>query len=283
MAHSGLSGLSGLSGIFGAVVIPVPTCSLTTDEGNNPTIDEGEDILLTWTSANATTITINGVAKAASGSMSVSPTTTTAYTLAVSNTSGSASSVQTITVVPLPVTVSMPILATADDAYLQRTGTAYPPENATGLTDNTFVISIMKHSTLFIVRTGILRWDRGVIPTGSGRVTAGTLTLAVSLKASADARSLQAEWYTLATPGTISTADYTPTAAGTAGTWTIASLTAGVDNVLALNVAGFPTTGEIGIRLHITGGAASGENNVEFADYSHTTLVEPRLGLTYQP
>jgi hypothetical protein len=77
-------------------------------------ITAGQSSTLQWSTANATTITLNGSAVAASGSRTVTPTATTTYTLVATNSSGSVTSTATVTVTAPPaltyVTDIKPIL-----------------------------------------------------------------------------------------------------------------------------------------------------------------------------
>lgn len=72
------------------------------------TIQSGHGSILTWSTLNATTITINGVGVGSSGSEPVSPTSTTTYTLVATGLGGSAQRSVTVTVVspPLPPAIN---------------------------------------------------------------------------------------------------------------------------------------------------------------------------------
>jgi hypothetical protein len=82
------------------------SCSTTTPSGpiissftaDNTTIDEGDNVTLSWSVTDASTVTINpgGMMVALSGSTSVSPTETTTYTLNAINSAGSSSATVTI-------------------------------------------------------------------------------------------------------------------------------------------------------------------------------------------
>ena len=78
---------------------------------NKSSIEEGETAILTWTTTNASSVTISpGVGSvAASGSTTVTPAATTTYTLTANGKSGNqASSTETITVTPrIPPTISI--------------------------------------------------------------------------------------------------------------------------------------------------------------------------------
>jgi hypothetical protein len=76
---------------------PQPTASLSASPAS---INAGQSALLSWSSANATQVTIdNGVGVVpASGTASVSPSTTTTYTLTAGNTSGTVTKSAVVTV-----------------------------------------------------------------------------------------------------------------------------------------------------------------------------------------
>jgi hypothetical protein len=77
----------------------MPTASLTA----NPTsIQSGASSTLTWSTTNATSVTLNGAAVALSGSQPYMPTMTTTYTLVASNSAGSATATATVTVTAPP-------------------------------------------------------------------------------------------------------------------------------------------------------------------------------------
>jgi phospholipase C len=86
------------------------TATVTIGSGNNVqvsisanplTITAGQVSQLTWTSQNATSVTLNGQAVATSGSQNVSPAGTTVYTLIGTDTGGNTDTKQvTVTVLP---------------------------------------------------------------------------------------------------------------------------------------------------------------------------------------
>jgi len=80
---------------------PFPTATLTAAP---TTITAGQAAMLTWTSSNAFTVSIDqGIgAVSTSGSVAVSPTTTTAYTATATNSAGSIQATASVTVNPLP-------------------------------------------------------------------------------------------------------------------------------------------------------------------------------------
>jgi hypothetical protein len=80
--------------------LPTATISLSTSS-----ITSGQSTTLTWSSTDATTISINqGIGTvASSGSRTITPTSTTTYSITVSNTTGSATQNTTLTVNPVVV------------------------------------------------------------------------------------------------------------------------------------------------------------------------------------
>ena len=82
---------------------PLPTASLTVTPGS---IQSGGTATLSWTTTNATTVTVDqGIgAVAATGSQNVNPTATTTYTLTASNATGSLTRAAALTVTATPPT-----------------------------------------------------------------------------------------------------------------------------------------------------------------------------------
>lgn len=82
------------------VIAPPPTVTLTAAPTS---IISGQSAVLSWTTTDAQTVSINqGIgAVALNGSVTVSPTTTTTYTLTATNSAGSVTKNATVTVVPL--------------------------------------------------------------------------------------------------------------------------------------------------------------------------------------
>lgn len=62
-------------------VEPLPPQSIVSFSASPTTVASGAAVVLTWQTANATSVMLNGVAVAASGSQTVNPTQTTNYTL----------------------------------------------------------------------------------------------------------------------------------------------------------------------------------------------------------
>ena len=89
---------------YGGIVPPaLPTCTLT---AQNSTITAGQSTSLIWTTANATSVSINQgigtVGPTAGGSIVITPATTTTYTLSANGPGGGITCVATVTVTPIP-------------------------------------------------------------------------------------------------------------------------------------------------------------------------------------
>jgi hypothetical protein len=85
-----------VSGLTGSVSLPV----INSFTANPSTIVAGQTSKLSWTTTNATTVSISGLtaAQPTNGSVSVSPTETTAYTLNATGSGGTATATTTITI-----------------------------------------------------------------------------------------------------------------------------------------------------------------------------------------
>jgi hypothetical protein len=108
-------------------IAPVPVynpASISSFSASKSVIEAGETVVLTWTTNNATGVTISpGVGTvAASGSTTVTPAATTTYTLTASGQSGSSvSSTATVTVRPRvspTISVSQPTIKSGQSTYL---------------------------------------------------------------------------------------------------------------------------------------------------------------------
>lgn len=89
---------------WGQVTLTVTAGAPTATISANPTtITSGANSTLTWTSTNAVSATLNGVAVAVNGSQVVSPMSTTTYTFVAKNSAGATTSAQaTVTVTGSP-------------------------------------------------------------------------------------------------------------------------------------------------------------------------------------
>ncbi|MBV9622757.1 MAG: peptidoglycan-associated lipoprotein Pal [Acidobacteria bacterium] len=101
-----------------------PTASLT---ANPETIDRGQSSTLTWQTANATDVSIEGVgAVQASGSQSVTPTESTTYTLSAHGPGGTQSATARVTVnAPPPPTPTPQTNLTEEQMFAQNVKDIY--------------------------------------------------------------------------------------------------------------------------------------------------------------
>src|SRR3954464_6205882 len=106
---SGLVGCAGIKaatpgGNNGGGSIPQPTIASFTSSPS--AVDSGQTATLTWTSQNATAVTLNGAAVELNGSKSVTVASTTTYTLVATGASGTTPGNATATVTVNPKIVS---------------------------------------------------------------------------------------------------------------------------------------------------------------------------------
>jgi hypothetical protein len=114
---------------------PPPPATVDGFTAAPPTVTAGESTSLTWTTTNATGVSINGGATLpADGSTTVSPTTTTTYTLTAVGAGGNATSTVTVTVnLPPAATVDSFTAASTTIAAGQSTNLTWTTTNATGV------------------------------------------------------------------------------------------------------------------------------------------------------
>lgn len=95
-----LSGCRG-AGLLGTLPPVMPTASLSASPG---TVPVGKSATLTWTTANASSVSIDpGIGPVTlSGTMKVSPSATTQYTLTATGQGGNVTATATVTVAPVP-------------------------------------------------------------------------------------------------------------------------------------------------------------------------------------
>ena len=114
----------------------LPTVTLSA----SPTsITSGASSTLTWTSTNATTVSINqGIGTvAASGTRSVSPTSTTTYTITATNAAGSVTDTATVTVTAAPALPTVTLNASPTSITSGASSTlTWSSTNATSLSIN---------------------------------------------------------------------------------------------------------------------------------------------------
>jgi hypothetical protein len=99
------TGPGGTTTCVGTVtVIPAPSAPVCTLTASPASINQGSASSLSWTTQNATSVTIDqGVgALALNGSKNISPSNSTTYTLTATGAGGTATCVKTVTVIPTP-------------------------------------------------------------------------------------------------------------------------------------------------------------------------------------
>lgn len=180
-------------------------------------------------------------------------------------------------------TMTFNVAASADDG--SATGivaTAYPPPAATSnVTETSTQVKRSVATSIYTVTVGLLRWNTATLPAGA-TITSATLRIQLGSKAVTDGRSLVAEWYA-ASNWPIDTGDYTTTAPTTpAATLAISSITnAALNDLVFTDLSGINPTGYTGVRLQISGGQPTGNNQVNFSTFDHATDPEPQLIITY--
>lgn len=85
-----------------ALTVTLPAAPTANITASPATIHQGECATVTWSSARATTRTLNGDSVSTSGSREVCPTSSTSYTIIARNLGGTATADASVTVVPWP-------------------------------------------------------------------------------------------------------------------------------------------------------------------------------------
>lgn len=113
LALAGCGGGGGLGGRDD----PAPTPTTTVQLGVSKTaINAGENVTLTWTSTNASSVvSSNFGATAVGGTKTVSPAATTTYSITVQGSSGERTATVTVTVAGAPVPPTVTLTATPDE------------------------------------------------------------------------------------------------------------------------------------------------------------------------
>jgi hypothetical protein len=180
-------------------------------------------------------------------------------------------------------TVNFDVDASLNDCHITVAGSAWPPvgDVAQAVDCAATTVDVRKEDDTgdFIARAGILAWDTSSIP-NDATIESVALVLDVTDVNNDDSRQLIVDWYAGVPPVTMS--DWDLTGVGTAGGFALASLSTGAET-LPLNIAQntINTTGFTSLRLTLSGGQPTGENNLTFASFDHSTGDEPRLVVTY--
>jgi hypothetical protein len=155
---------------------PAPTATFS---ASPTTITSGQSSLLTWTSTNATTVSIdNGVgSKPTSGSVSVSPTTTTTYTLTVTGPGGGITKQATVTVNAPPPTISFSASPTTINSG-QSSSLIWTTTNATTVTIDNGVGSQALSGSTSVHPTTTTTYT--LTASGSGGILTSQATVTVS-------------------------------------------------------------------------------------------------------
>ena len=132
-------------------------------------LEEGESAILSWTTTNADTVTINpgSLTVALSGSTTVSPTATTTYTLTATNSAGSSSASITIVVNTAIVEQKMILpldSSTGKDLYVTK---RYPDKRF-----NDFHLLIGNGSDADFIYRSYLQFDLSTVPNDAMIVSA---------------------------------------------------------------------------------------------------------------
>ena len=107
---------------------PPPTPLTATLSANPNSIQRGQSATLTWSTAGATDVTLEGNKVDASGSQTVSPTDTTTYHLNARGTGGTQDATAMITVMappPPPAPTPAPIAPSAEELFLSAVRDIY--------------------------------------------------------------------------------------------------------------------------------------------------------------
>lgn len=165
-----------------------------------------------------------------------------------------------------------------DDAVVERFAAGYPPETGGSFSDTATAVEATRHNwnPNFQVHNGLMRWDTSSLP-DNAVIAGASLDIAGIGGNSADARSMSMDWFVFV--GNMS--DYISTAQTNAFAGKpIADIPKdnSVSRFALLDAAtNINKTGTSGLRMHVTGGQPTGLNNIQFASFDHTTVVEPKL------
>ena len=205
-----------------------------------------------------------------------------------SNVAGAATAVSEPTAaVPGTVTASFSVVSGGDDGDVMANdmggGGLYPPLSSPVVSASWSLFGVRRAGPLFggfEVRTGLLRF-RTSLPAGAS-VTSAVLRLFVVRRSSVDGRRLVAEWLPSAVwPLGASDFSLSPSSSASVGV-PLAGLVVGAVNDLPLqNLGAIAAAGDTSLRLHVDGGAPTGENEAFFAAFEDGTAPAPQLLVTY--
>jgi len=169
-----MSGCRG-AGLLPAQPPPVPTAAITASPA---TVAPGKSTTISWSTAYASTVTINnGIgAVAFSGSMAVSPASTTEYTITATSVNGTATSVATVTVQSSPPTAKLTAAPTAITIGNSATLT-WSTTNATTVTIDNGIGTVAASGSTTVSPTTTTTYT--LTATGSGGTVTATATVTV--------------------------------------------------------------------------------------------------------
>jgi hypothetical protein len=176
------------------------------------------------------------------------------------------------------------VAATADNNWVRRIHTSYPPTAGT-LTRSTTDDDLWAERTFvspdYRVACALMRWDTSSIPDSATITSAKLRVVSGSNGVINNGYDVLGEWYLF--DGT--SADWTATPSSTAfsideGTSWEASGTV-KEWALSNPNANVSKSGMTGIRVHMASGTPTGNNQVFFASYDDPTLASPQLIVDY--
>lgn len=202
-------GAAFLSGCRGAGLLPAmsPVVPTATISASPATVAPGKSATLSWTTAYASTVSINngiGIV-ASSGSMSVAPNATTEYTLTATSTNGTATSVATVTVKASPATAKLSASPTTITVGNSATLT-WSTTNATSVSIDNGIGTVAASGSTTVSPTSTTTYTL----TATGSNGTATATATVTVQTLMPTASLSASPSTI-TAGNTSTLTWTTT------------------------------------------------------------------------
>ncbi|MCF6252500.1 MAG: PKD domain-containing protein [Methylococcaceae bacterium] len=184
----------GISGVGPAPGSTLPPPSLPTVDSFSTSasiITVGDTAILSWTTSNADSISINGgVSLSANGNINVSPTTTTSYTIVATGAGGTASASVTITVNPAVPSAPAVDSFTATPATISTGGSSTLSWNTTGADsvsiDNGIGL-VTANSSVIVTPSASTTYTLTATDTASGANTSSSVTVTVNNSAPAQA------------------------------------------------------------------------------------------------
>lgn len=178
-------------------------------------------------------------------------------------------------------TVDYQVSADGDDATVHGAGGSYPPS----YTSCVATVGIQKYFfSDYFLDVALLKWTTN-LPVGAV-ITAARLKLPVSAAVTSDGRNLQGDYYNWGASCDGSDGGEGTTALSTSGncgaTCSLTGWIAGGTNVFELdNVSSIPTNGTAYLRLSISGGAPTGNNQVTFIAHETNPAQAAILEIDY--